>query len=201
LTPQEAYLQSTKKKKRIASLEKVISEDAQYSYLYAKNICNGPFEEGEKSIKKDPIHAWLYCKDVIRCRWYEAEDNIKKDPYASYIYCLEFMDGERWIEAEKTILKSPVWAGAYSEKIIKGRWKEAERSIAKDDDAAEDYYRFVIKGDWEGWSDDEISRSTTWMYFYAKSIGFMLPKKMHEDMLKRRGGDHYVDKYINEFCK
>ena len=202
LTPEEAYIQAAKANKRVSSYEKVILNDANCSYLYAKNVCKGAFPLGEKAIKENPLCAWLYCRDVIKCRWHDAKERIKKDPSCAYSYCLAMMEGERWLEAEEFIQKSPVWAGAYAEKILKGRWEEAEDRIAKDNDAAEDYYRFVIKGNWEGWSEKQILRSTVWTYFYAKSLGFMLPSEMHEDMMKNRGrGDEYVQKYIKEFCK
>ena len=195
-------MQAVKANKRISSCEKAILNDANCSYLYAKNVCKGAFPLGERAIKENPLFAWLYCRDVIKCRWYDAEEWIKKDPCCAYSYCLAVMGGERWIEAEEFIQKSPVWAGAYAEKIIKGRWEEAEDRIAKDDDAAEDYCRFAIKGDWGGWTDNQISRSTVWMYFYAKKLGFMLPEKMHEHMMKRRGRkEDCVLKYIKEFCK
>jgi len=202
LSPEEAYAQAAKTNKRIPDYEKIISKSANCSLLYAQKVCKGAFLAGEKVIKEDPFNAWLYCRDVIKCRWHDAEEKIQKDPHSAFHYCVDLMGGERWIEAEEHIMKSPVWAGAYAEKVIKGRWKEAEYRIAKDEDAAEDYCRFVIKGDWKEWTDEQISMSTVWMYFYAKSLGFMLPEKMHEHMMKRRSRkEEYVLKYIKEFCK
>jgi hypothetical protein len=202
LTPEEAYAQAAKTNRRVADYEKIISKSASCSLLYALKVCKGAFPAGEKVIKEDPFNAWLYCRDVIKCRWHDAEEKIQKDPHSAFHYCIDLMGGERWLEAEEHIVKSPVWAGAYAEKVIKGRWEAAEDRIAKDEDAAEDYYRFVIKGNWKGWTDEQISISTVWMYFYAKKLGFMLPEKMHEYMMKRRSRkEEYVLKYIKEFCK
>ena len=99
----------------------------------------------------------------------------------------------RWPEAEKYIKKNPKWACAYAADVIKSRWKEAENIIAKNQYAASDYYILIIKGNWSEWTDEEIARSTAWMYYYAKKLGDMLPKKLHEQMLMR--GDEYGWEY------
>lgn len=177
------------------SEKKIIASDAEYSVLYAKNIIKGPFVEGEESIKRNISCAYFYCKDVIKQRWYEVEEEIKKDAFCAYSYATQVIK-DRWPEAEKSIKKNPKWACAYAIDAMKERWKEAESVIAKNQYAAQDYYNLIIKGNWKDWSEDEIARSTVWMYYYALSIGDMLPKKLHEKMLCHRKDDFYFE-YID----
>ncbi|NBT57416.1 hypothetical protein EBT16_01390 [bacterium] len=199
MTPKEAYDLIVSTGVRSREGEKSIASDANYSHLYAKHFLKGPFPAGEKSIREDAFAAYLYCKEIIGQRWYDAEDVIKKNPHTAYRYSVDVIGG-RWEDAEKNIKKSPTWAGAYAENILRSRFKEAESSIAKKDGPASDYFRAVIKGDWKGWSETDISRSPVWMYYYARSLGHMLPEPMHSGLLGKRIKNVYADMYFKEFC-
>lgn len=191
MNPKDLYLKSCEKNRRLTSSEEeIIAKDADYSFLYAKKICNGPFVKGEVEIKKDPYNAFLYCRDVIKQRWHDAEDVIKKDPFSAYSYSAKVIKG-RWPEAEKYIKKSSKWACAYAVDLIKGRWKEAENTIAKNQYAAHDYYFGIIKGNWTNWGFEDIGRSTVWMYYYAKKISDKLPEELHVKMLCKRDEFYY----------
>ena len=185
---------------RIECYESVVGQDAEYSLLYAKNVCKGPFVAGEKSIVNHPFIAYRYCKEVINRRWYAAEEAIKKDCRSSCGYAKDLIKG-RWHEAEKIIAKAPDWATVYAEDVLKSRFVDAEAAIARNDNAALNYYHFVIKGDWRGWSDKQIMRSDVWMYQFAKSLGCMLPKELHEQMILRNPKREYVARYTEEFCR
>lgn len=196
LNLRDLYSKASKSNKRLSrSEEMIIATDANYSHIYAKNICKGPFPLGEDAIKKQPFYSYLYCKDVIKQRWSDAEDTIKKDPFCAYSYSKNIMQ-ERWPEAEKCIKSNPVWAAAYAAEVIKGRWPEAEKRIAKDENASIDYFNEVIRNNWKDWTEQEISTSPVWLYFYAKNIGDMLPKNLHEIILKNRGKYEIVEDYL-----
>lgn len=199
MTPKEAYDSIISTGIRTREKEKAIASDANYSHLYAKEFLKAPFPAGEESIKKDAFNAFLYCKEIIKQRWYDAEDSIKKNPHAAYRYSLEIIGG-RWQEAEKHIMKSATWAGAYAEKVLMGRFKEAEPKIAEKESPSSDYYHAVIKNDWNGWTEEEISMSPAWMYYYAKSLGHMLPETMHSKMTAKRLKSEHADIYFKEFC-
>jgi hypothetical protein len=83
---------------------------------------------------------------------------------------------------------------------MKSRFVEAETAISKKESAALNYYHFVIKGNWEGWTERQIMRSEVWMYYFAKGFGHMLPKELHDQMVKNPRNE-YVALYIKEFCR
>jgi len=66
MTPPEAYRKARKLEKRIPELEPVISQDAFYSYLYAKNIIKGKWGKAEPAISKDACYSYLYAREVIK---------------------------------------------------------------------------------------------------------------------------------------
>lgn len=200
MTPKEAYKEAVSTGIRSRGLEKVIAMDAEYSRLYARHFLKGPFPAGEKSIMKEPFQAFLYCKDVIGQRWYDAEGTIMKNPHAAYRYALEIIGG-RWEDAEKHIMKSATWAGAYAEGVLKGRFRKAEDAIASEEAPAEDYFHCVIRGKWRDWSEDEICRSASWMYYYARCLGYQLPEPLHSKLLARRRKSKFADMYFKEFCQ
>jgi len=200
MRPKDVYDQAVKKGKRLKSYENVVAQDADYSLLYAKNVCKGPFVMGESSISNHPFNAYLYCKDVIKQRWYSAEDAIKKDCRSSCCYARDVIKG-RWHDAERNIVKSPEWAATYAEEVMKSRFIEAETTISKKEAAAVNYYHFVIRGNWDGWTQRQIMKSEVWMYYLAKGIGHTLPKELHDQMMLRNPRNEYVARYIKEFCR
>jgi hypothetical protein len=65
-----------------------------------------------------------------------------------FLYCKNNLNGKRWPEAEKYIIKESKWIFLYAKHIIKKRWPEAEPVIMKDPRWACDYAIYVIKGRW-----------------------------------------------------
>jgi hypothetical protein len=189
MTPKDAYEKSLKEGKGFSKYEGVISGDAEFSYLYAKNVCKGSFRKGEPSIKENNLIAFLYCRDVIMQRWYDAEDKIKKSPSHAFKYARQVVKG-RWPEAEDFISKDPTWAAAYASEILCSRWPDAEKYIARRNDAAEEYIK-ALK-DFSDWTHEEIARSPVWMYYYAKMLGEALPEPMHS-LMESKG--EWQDKY------
>ena len=84
---------------------------------------HGRNSELEKIIINDPDWAYYYARDVIKDRWIEAEKIILTDPDWAYYYARYIIKG-RWIEAENIILTNPQWAFYYAKRIIKGKLPE-----------------------------------------------------------------------------
>jgi hypothetical protein len=68
----------------------------------------------------------------------EMLDKIKNTPSLMFNIARDFIQA-RWPEAEKYIMKDPVYASLYAIEVVKDRWLEAEPYILKDEDALSDY--------------------------------------------------------------
>jgi hypothetical protein len=90
----------------------------KFSYLFAKNILNGPFPLGEKTIATSPSAAAEYAAKVLQ---------------------------DRFPLGEPKILTSPYWAYFYADQVIKGPWPIAEPIIAEDSYYAFEYSKYVLK--------------------------------------------------------
>ena len=69
--------------------------DPHRAYLYARDVLNGGFPEGEAAIATSPHWAYPYAKNVIKGRFPEGEAAIAKDP----IWAKEYL--ERFPEAKQ----------------------------------------------------------------------------------------------------
>jgi len=65
MTPYEALQISKSLKKRSHKLEKLIIENSQLCFEYAKNVLQEPFSEGEKVISTDSFYSYMYAKYVL----------------------------------------------------------------------------------------------------------------------------------------
>jgi len=67
MTPQEAYYKAKAYNlgNRMPEIEPTIIKDAEYSYLYARDIIKGKWELGEPIISKYVYWSYLYATDVI----------------------------------------------------------------------------------------------------------------------------------------
>jgi len=66
MTPQEAYYKARESDKRIPKLEPTISQDAYYSYCYAKIVIKGRFILAEPTISKSAGYSYYYARNVIK---------------------------------------------------------------------------------------------------------------------------------------
>jgi len=66
MTPQEVYSKACYLGKRIPEFEPTISKDAQYSFLYARDIIKGKWELGEPIISKYAYLSYYYALYVIK---------------------------------------------------------------------------------------------------------------------------------------
>jgi hypothetical protein len=65
MTPYEALQISKSLKKRSHKLEKLIIENSQLCFDYAREVLRGPFLEGEEKISSDSFHSYMYAKHVL----------------------------------------------------------------------------------------------------------------------------------------
>lgn len=138
--------------------ESCIVQDAQYSYLYARDIIKDRWLEAESVIMQDVYYAHLYARDIIKGRWQEAEPTIMKSPSCLLRY-IEDVIQCRWLEAEHLILAyGATYAYSYARFIIKGRWKEAEPVIMQDALCAYAYSKDIIQRPWYE-AEENISKS------------------------------------------
>jgi hypothetical protein len=68
---------------RIPEVEALIATDAEYAYLYARNIINCAFPEGEPIIATSGRFSFYYARAVIRGRWLDGELTILFSEYAN----------------------------------------------------------------------------------------------------------------------
>jgi len=94
MTPQEAYCKAKNLGLRIPKLEPTIIQDAEYSYLYARDIIKGRWELAEPIISKDAFYSYRYATDVIKDRFIIAEPTISKDAQYSYYYAKYVIEGK-----------------------------------------------------------------------------------------------------------
>jgi hypothetical protein len=79
-------------------------------------------------IRRDIRSAVLYAQYVKQGRYLDAEQTIMTSPMYAYLYALKIIK-DRWPEAESYIMKDPKWAYRYAVDVIEGRWYGAERHI------------------------------------------------------------------------
>jgi len=93
MIPYQAYHKAKKSGLRIPELEAIISQDAYFSYYYAKHVIKGRWELGEAAISKDVYYSYLYAKHVIKGRWELVEPNISKNAQSSFYYAKYVIKG------------------------------------------------------------------------------------------------------------
>ena len=67
------------KPEELKKREKYIAKDAYSSFLYARDILQGPFPAGEEVIAKDARFAYYYTKEVLKGPFPAGEEAIAKD--------------------------------------------------------------------------------------------------------------------------
>jgi hypothetical protein len=70
----EAY-KKAKKSGPSPEIENVLSQDARYSFFYAKEVVKGRWELGENAIIQDTYFSFLYAKDVLKNKLPEPMHN------------------------------------------------------------------------------------------------------------------------------
>ena len=134
--------------------------DPQRAYLYARDVLNGGFPEGEAAIATSPHWAYPHAKNVIKGRFPEGEAAIATSPHWAHAYAVDVIGG-RWPEGEAAIATDPSYAYCYARDVLNGGFPEGEAVIATNPYWSKEYLkRFpeaygLIKLEWvtRGWLD------------------------------------------------
>ena len=147
MTPEEAYnlivsnlIQSTHYcQSRTAELELILSQDAHYSYNYARFVLENRFILGEKIISTSTEYSCWYARNILKSRFELGEEIISKDDYFSLQYACEVMKG-RFELGEEVISQNSGYSFCYLKYLIDNDIKidlvslnKLEESITKDE--------------------------------------------------------------------
>lgn len=157
----------------LAPLEVEVPESPADAYEYAK-LVGGPVPFLERVISRETLSSYRYAMDL-------ADSG--------------FPMGEAVIAAD--VLKSLNYARKAKKRILC-----AEDEIGKDERSAFQYGEIMrSNGLWGSWKEEELARSTVWMYQYAKDhVGGVLPDMLHNAMHLasiNRPSDKWIKKYFS----
>jgi endogenous inhibitor of DNA gyrase (YacG/DUF329 family) len=150
-TLEKAYniLRDTSNVKDKNDLETIISQDAEHSYLYARDIIKGKWIKGEKVISQDALYSCLYARYIIKGKWIKGEKAICQSTHYSCYYAMDVIK-DRWIKGEKAISQNPRYSYYYAKYVIKGELPEFMHKkmiihgIVNSEDAyVKDYFEFI----------------------------------------------------------
>lgn len=148
--------------------EKVIAEDAHYSFNYAKNtLRRNRFPKGEPTVIADPDTAVDYAMHIIDGAWPEAEDSISKNAGASYRYSRYVLQG-KFPKGEAAMAQDPGVALEYA-LCWEQPFPEAEAGIAQDAEKSYLYASHVIKGRWPQ-GEPVMQNHAEYAYYYATEV-------------------------------
>jgi hypothetical protein len=202
--------------------EDSISEIPEISYRYASELIKGVWKKGHQAISRKPLMAARYAI-FLNKRWKDipgidkktahfVETSIIKNHSTFSQYVEHFFNGQRWIEAEKYLLKNYIDSKSivlYAQKIIKGRWTEGERvllsmSINDDIKLAYELYLYasnVIKGPWRE-AEHIIFQDPEVAVDYASNITKeKLPKEIEDEVANYRDVSIAIDYAVDVYKK
>jgi hypothetical protein len=81
MIPKEAYLICLSRKRKSPDLEVIISTNPQYSYLYARDVIKGRWEEGENIIATHIYFSYCYAKSVLKSPFHLGHPIIFSSPF------------------------------------------------------------------------------------------------------------------------
>lgn len=153
----------------------------------------------EVEIPESPAEAYEYAKLVggpVPC----LEKVIAGETLSSYRYAMDLSDSG-FPMGEAAIANDALKSLNYARKAKK-RIRCAEDTISSDERFAFQYGEIMRNnGLWASWTDEEVARSTVWMYQYAKDhVGGPLPETLHNAMHLTsitRPGDKWINKYFS----
>lgn len=166
-----------------------------YEY-YRKFFKDKGWKEAEHILAKSPFFSSIYAISRGQ-RWYDAEKTILSDPAESFRYAREFFDGVGWPEAEPTILTDDTWTRHYAQYVLGKRWPEGEKAILKamDPDNVILYAKNVIGGRWRE-AEPLILQHKQCAEIYMEIFGLMITNgKFFRKMPKKVGDGKYTRDY------
>jgi hypothetical protein len=110
-------------------LENIISQDARYSYAYAREIIKSRFQLGEKLISQNPTYSYYYALNILRDRFKLGEKSISQNTEYSYRYAQNIIKGKLPEFMHNKMIAYAIindeWAKDYFE-LINGKLPEFE---------------------------------------------------------------------------
>ena len=89
-----------KNKEELKKRETYIAKDAYSSFLYARDILQGPFPAGEEAIAKNSNFAYYYVEDVLKCPFPLGEEAIAKDEYFASEYAKNILKKDFYLNGK-----------------------------------------------------------------------------------------------------
>ena len=111
-------------------LVRAISKSADFSYIYALNVLNGPFPMGEPAIAKDARYSSLYATDVLKKPFPLGEPEIATDAWNAYAYAKDVLKGPFPL-GEPAIASHAYYAYLYAKNVLKGPFLLGEPAMYK----------------------------------------------------------------------
>ena len=120
-------------------------DSPHWSFMYTAFVIHAPCKFLEKNISTNPLYSYLYAKIVLNDRFPLGEKIIaKKSAEYSYLYAKNVLNG-RFELGEKKIASDPEYACIYAIYVLKGRFELGERAIQKNDSLHKIYSEFCKK--------------------------------------------------------
>lgn len=110
--------------------ERAIADSGWFSYLYAREILEGPFPEGEPAMARNGWDAYSYAVDILNDRFPAGEEAIASTPETAYNYAVDVLQ-ERFPMAESAIAQSAKYSALYARDVLRGPFPEGEPAILK----------------------------------------------------------------------
>lgn len=178
--PEEAYFIAIKyQHARSKILEHTITNSAEYSYYYAKNILKEKWPAGEHSIVNNDDYAYLYARYVLKKRWPLAEVVMKRNSGGYRDYAIYFkleeanMDNDNQLNRTYNSSTKPGYEeleDLIETATINGvRNLDIEDEVSKHPALATRYAIQVIKGRWPK-GEPAILTSPAWCVNYADQV-------------------------------
>jgi hypothetical protein len=68
--------------------ENLITENSNYSFIYARYVIKSRFVEGEKAISENSVYSYAYALYVLNSRFVEGEESILNSHYKDHYKCV-----------------------------------------------------------------------------------------------------------------
>lgn len=111
--------------------------DADYHHLCCCDIFSNYLYE---YALRSPKYAYIYAHDVLDGKFINGETIISKSPKYSFLYAMHILKG-RFELAESTISRNAEYSFLYARYVLKGRFELGEYTIAEDGEYSFLYHR------------------------------------------------------------
>ena len=130
-------------------------DGAEYCFHVA-NLRNQSWPDAERKIAESPWWSYMYAKMVLKGRFNDGEATIATSGQYSYMYA-NFVIKGRFVQGEQAISMDPRASLSYAQKVVRGRFELGETAIFQTENTAEkqtsmrnladEYRKFCLKTD------------------------------------------------------